>query len=145
MLSKTRIFSAVIAALSLLLVLGCGQIFVRLVFPYNAPVRSHSLGQTGRLSDSATSLLCFEGSSYERRNQRHRVGHVPPGGGRCFCDSRNRRLFEDNRSALALEHKTPNTMEVINQRMADLVINIPKNFQKDELTNDYLIRRSRPA
>ncbi len=26
--------------------------------------------------------------------------------------------------------------------MVDLVINFPKNFQEEELTNDYLIRRA---
>jgi len=45
MLSKTRLFSAVIVVLSLLLVLGSGEIFVRLVFPYNTPetVRRYSI------------------------------------------------------------------------------------------------------
>ncbi len=40
-----------------------------------------------------------------------------------------------------LEEKTPNTLDFISQRRVDLVINIPKNFREDELTNDYLIRR----
>jgi carbamoyl-phosphate synthase large subunit len=40
-----------------------------------------------------------------------------------------------------LEGKTPNTLDFISQRRVDLVINIPKNFREDELTNDYLIRR----
>jgi carbamoyl-phosphate synthase large subunit len=40
-----------------------------------------------------------------------------------------------------LEQQTPNTLEFISQRQFDLVINVPKNFQEDELTNDYLIRR----
>ena len=29
----------------------------------------------------------------------------------------------------------------LSQRRIDLVINIPKNYREDELTNDYLIRR----
>jgi carbamoyl-phosphate synthase large subunit len=40
-----------------------------------------------------------------------------------------------------LEAQNPNTLEYLSQRKIDLVINIPKNFQEDELTNDYLIRR----
>ena len=40
-----------------------------------------------------------------------------------------------------LEEKTPNVIDFISQRRFDLVINIPKNFQEAELTNDYLIRR----
>ena len=31
---------------------------------------------------------------------------------------------------------------MIKRREVDLVINIPKNYQKDELTNGYLIRRA---
>ena len=40
-----------------------------------------------------------------------------------------------------LEEKEPNTMTYIADRMIDLIINIPKNYEKDELDNDYLIRR----
>ena len=32
-------------------------------------------------------------------------------------------------------------MEYLSQGRIDLVINIPKNYQEKELTNDYLIRR----
>ena len=41
-----------------------------------------------------------------------------------------------------LEEKSPNTLEVIRGRRVDLVINIPKNTQEEELTNDYIIRRA---
>ncbi len=37
--------------------------------------------------------------------------------------------------------KSPNVLEYLAQRRVDLVINIPKNAQETELTNDYLIRR----
>jgi carbamoyl-phosphate synthase large subunit len=37
--------------------------------------------------------------------------------------------------------RSPNTLEYLARRAFDLVINIPKNFGEDELTNDYLIRR----
>ena len=40
-----------------------------------------------------------------------------------------------------LEKKSPNTMEYLSQGRIDLVINIPKNYQEKELTNDYIIRR----
>ena len=39
------------------------------------------------------------------------------------------------------DSKSPNTIEYLSQRKLDLVINIPKNSQEEELTNDYLIRR----
>ncbi len=36
----------------------------------------------------------------------------------------------------------PNTLTYIRERKIDLVVNIPKNLSRDELNNDYLIRRS---
>ncbi len=41
-----------------------------------------------------------------------------------------------------LDEKSPNALEYIKNHKVDLVINIPKNFQKEELTNGYLIRRA---
>jgi len=40
-----------------------------------------------------------------------------------------------------LDNLSPNATELIEQRKIDLVINIPKNYQETELTNDYHIRR----
>ena len=40
-----------------------------------------------------------------------------------------------------LEEQSPNTVEYLTEGRVDLVINIPKNFQEEELTNDYIIRR----
>jgi len=40
-----------------------------------------------------------------------------------------------------LEKKEPNVMTYLKEREIDLVINIPKSFEEEELTNDYLIRR----
>jgi carbamoyl-phosphate synthase large subunit len=40
-----------------------------------------------------------------------------------------------------LEEKEPNTLTYIAEGKIDLVINIPKNIEKEELDNDYLIRR----
>jgi len=41
-----------------------------------------------------------------------------------------------------LEKKEPNVIDYIRNGKIDLIINIPKNYQKDELTNGYLIRRA---
>ena len=38
--------------------------------------------------------------------------------------------------------KTPNTLDYIKEHKIDLVINIPKDLTKDELYNDYHIRRA---
>ncbi len=40
-----------------------------------------------------------------------------------------------------LENREPNTLSYIADRKIDLVINIPKSSEKEELDNDYLIRR----
>ena len=41
-----------------------------------------------------------------------------------------------------LENKTPNAVDLIKSGGVDLVINIPKDFNEKELTNDYIIRRT---
>ena len=41
-----------------------------------------------------------------------------------------------------LEKKEPNILTYIKERKIDLVINIPKSYEEEELENDYLIRRS---
>jgi carbamoyl-phosphate synthase large subunit len=41
-----------------------------------------------------------------------------------------------------LEHqRRPNVLDYLGEKRIDLVINIPKNSQEEELTNDYIIRR----
>jgi carbamoyl-phosphate synthase large subunit len=40
-----------------------------------------------------------------------------------------------------LDEREPNTLTYIAEGKIDLVINIPKNIEKEELDNDYLIRR----
>jgi carbamoyl-phosphate synthase large subunit len=40
------------------------------------------------------------------------------------------------------EKKSPNTLDYLKEKKIDLVINIPKNLSRDELYNDYLIRRT---
>ena len=39
------------------------------------------------------------------------------------------------------DSRSPNTLEYLSQRKLDLVINIRKNSQEKELSNDYVIRR----
>ncbi len=55
-------------------------------------------------------------------------------------------LKENDIEAIVLhwpdEIKEPNTLTYLRQKKIDLVINIPKNLSKDELNNDYLIRRT---
>lgn len=41
-----------------------------------------------------------------------------------------------------LSGKKPNTLDFLKMKKVDLVVNIPKNNQEEELTNDYLIRRT---
>lgn len=40
-----------------------------------------------------------------------------------------------------LDNHSPNVMEFLSKRQIDLVINIPKNWEVEELRNDYIIRR----
>jgi carbamoyl-phosphate synthase large subunit len=40
-----------------------------------------------------------------------------------------------------LEGQQPNTITYLQEGKIDIVLNIPKNYQEEELTNDYLIRR----
>jgi len=40
-----------------------------------------------------------------------------------------------------LSDKKPNVLDYLTDGKIDLVINIPKNYQEEELTNDYIIRR----
>lgn len=40
-----------------------------------------------------------------------------------------------------LSEEKPNALDYLAEKRFDLIINIPKNYQEEELTNDYLIRR----
>ncbi|MBI2655167.1 carbamoyl-phosphate synthase (glutamine-hydrolyzing) large subunit [Candidatus Woesearchaeota archaeon] len=40
-----------------------------------------------------------------------------------------------------LEKKEPNAMTYLQERKIEIVINIPKSYEEEEITNDYLIRR----
>ncbi len=41
-----------------------------------------------------------------------------------------------------LDGGSPNALDIIREHKVDLVINIPKDYRKEELTNDYMIRRA---
>ena len=50
----------------------------------------------------------------------------------------------DDAGVLLLERPVeqgPSVIDYLSEKRIDLVINIPKNFQEEELTNDYIIRR----
>ncbi len=49
--------------------------------------------------------------------------------------------FEVKKVHWPLSGKKPNVLDVLSNKKVDLVINIPKNYQEEELTNDYIIRR----
>jgi carbamoyl-phosphate synthase large subunit len=56
------------------------------------------------------------------------------------------RFMEENGIASTKLHwplsgKKPNVLDYLSDGKVDLVINIPKNYQEVELTNDYIIRR----
>ena len=40
-----------------------------------------------------------------------------------------------------LENAKPNVVDFISNQKIDLVINIPKSFQDEKITNDYIVRR----
>ena len=40
------------------------------------------------------------------------------------------------------DDRKPNALDYIRQKKVDLVINIPKNIEREELDNDYIIRRA---
>ncbi len=50
--------------------------------------------------------------------------------------------IEVNEIEWPLAGKGSSALDLIKSKSLDLVINIPKNFQEEELTNDYLIRRT---
>jgi len=64
-----------------------------------------------------------------------------------YATSGTHKFLKENKIKSKLLHwpdskKTPNTLEYLRKRKIDLVINIPKNLSKNELDNDYTIRRS---
>ena len=63
-----------------------------------------------------------------------------------FATGGTARFMEDNgihvkKLHWPLSKKQPNVIDYLTGGKIDLVINIPKNFQEEELTNDYIIRR----
>jgi len=97
---------------------------------YQLPIR-RTLLSTGPIEDKASFL------ESERILEKLGVGLFTTRG------TTNSLSAHDVRPSCAglLKEKVPNTLEFISQRRIDLVINIPKNFQEDQLTNDYVLRR----
>jgi carbamoyl-phosphate synthase large subunit len=97
---------------------------------YQLPIR-RTLLSTGPIEDKASFL------ESERILEKLGVGLFTTRGTTNFLSA------HDVRPSCAglLKEKVPNTLEFISQRRIDLVINIPKNFQEDQLTNDYVLRR----
>ena len=63
-----------------------------------------------------------------------------------FATGGTAKFLEANRIKTTLLHwpldgKEPNAATYLSHRKIDLVINIPKSFEEEELRNDYLIRR----
>ena len=68
-------------------------------------------------------------------------------GYKLYSTSGTHRFLKENNIESELLHwpdedKNPNTMEYLRKRKIDLVVNIPKDHTKNELDNDYTIRRS---
>ncbi len=64
-----------------------------------------------------------------------------------FATKGTAQFFEMNGLEVTTLHwpdqkEKPNTLDYLKNKMIDLVINIPKDLTSDELTNDYIIRRS---
>ncbi len=64
-----------------------------------------------------------------------------------FATGGTHKFLKDNKVESQLLHwpdekESPNTLEYLRKRKIDLVINIPKDHTKNELDNDYTIRRS---
>ncbi len=64
--------------------------------------------------------------------------YATPGTANFMCENG----LEVEKLEFPLDNNTINAVEIIKQGKVDLVINIPKNYQETELTNDYLIRRA---
>ena len=63
-----------------------------------------------------------------------------------FATGGTAKFMEDNgikvqKLQWPLSGKKPNVLDYLTEGKIDLVINIPKNYQEEELTNDYIIRR----
>ncbi len=64
-----------------------------------------------------------------------------------FATAGSQRFLEENGVPATLvywpsENKSPNTIELLQEKKIDMVVNIPKNLSASELKNGYMIRRS---
>lgn len=64
-----------------------------------------------------------------------------------FATAGSQKFLEDNGVPATLvywpsENKSPNTIELLQEKKIDMVVNIPKNLSPSELKNGYMIRRT---
>ncbi|MDK2972722.1 MAG: carbamoyl-phosphate synthase large subunit [Candidatus Sumerlaeota bacterium] len=93
------------------------------------------------------SVLLSSGPVESKSEMLEAVRAFTSSGVRIYATGGTARFLEQNgikATVLAwpLEEGEPKTIDYIKEHKVDLVINIPKNFQEDELTNDYIIRRT---
>ncbi len=74
------------------------------------------------------------------------IKKLPAIGFKLYATKGTAKFLEQNGISAAvlnwpLDKKEPNALTYLQERKIDLVINIPKSFEEEELTNDYLIRR----
>lgn len=98
---------------------------------YQLPVKNILLS-TGPVEAKATFLECTR-KLYEMGMNLYAT--------RGTCDFLQANGIESTMLHWPLEEKTPSVDEFLTEGKVDLVINIPKNYQEQELANDYLIRR----
>ncbi|MBD3374440.1 carbamoyl-phosphate synthase (glutamine-hydrolyzing) large subunit [candidate division KSB1 bacterium] len=98
---------------------------------YRVPIKSVLLS-TGPIESKAEFLTST------RRLEELGVKFYATGGTARFMRDNN---IEVTELQWPLSKKTPNVLDYIQEKKIDLVINIPKNYQEEELTNDYIIRR----
>ncbi|HLG24593.1 MAG TPA: carbamoyl-phosphate synthase (glutamine-hydrolyzing) large subunit [Candidatus Nanoarchaeia archaeon] len=81
--------------------------------------KAYLLESIRKLSDSGFNLFATEGTAkfLEENGIKSKILHWP------------------------LEKTEPNAQTYLEERKIDLVINIPKNYEEEEITNDYIIRR----
>ncbi|HDL18242.1 MAG TPA: carbamoyl phosphate synthase large subunit, partial [Bacteroidetes bacterium] len=99
---------------------------------YKLPVKNVLLS-TGPIESKAEFLPCT------RTMQKMGIHFYATGGTARFLAENG---IEAEKVHWPLSGKQPNVLDYLTGGKVDLVINIPKNYQEDELTNDYIIRRT---
>jgi carbamoyl-phosphate synthase large subunit len=99
---------------------------------FNFPVKSVLLS-SGPIQSKAALLNSI------RRFKSIGIKFYATGGTHDFLAQNN---IESKKLTWPLDDRPDSAIDVIKSHKVDLVINIPKTYQKEELTNDYLIRRA---